>query len=106
MSIRCPICAAPNQATARFCLDCGEPLDAERLAASLGADAERPARSRAWWRGREAPMGAILLVVLIALAGLMTWQGTRDRQEAAYRRGLADVAAHRWEAAIRDLWVA
>jgi hypothetical protein len=106
MTFRCPNCNGRNQANARFCLDCGEPLDAERLVPAPPAGTERLVSAPAWFHSRETWLGAGLLGLLIALAVFSAWQGAHSRQEAAYRQGLTDLAAHNWQAALTELWVA
>ncbi len=105
MSYRCLHCNAPARPDARFCLDCGEPLDATTRVAE-------PAHApRRWWAWRgprsvEALIGAILIVSLVAFAVYSSWQDAHDHQDAIYQRALADLAAHQWAAAIGDLRIA
>ena len=103
MNYRCLHCNAPNRPDARFCLGCGEPLDAATLLAGPDSGAPRPGWGWSGPRSVEALIGAILVIGLVILVVAGAWQDAHDHQEAIYRRALADLAAHQWDAAIREL---
>lgn len=104
--MRCPFCAAPNRAGARFCIECGEPLDAATLAAPSAARRSLPPDppGPAWRRSprlREVVLGvAVLVLVLLFDRWNGAQQAARDQQAAAYRRGIAALGAQHWADAV------
>ena len=100
MPVLCPTCGARNQAGARFCLDCGDPLDA------VAGRAEREARPGRRLILRPAVLGALAIPVLIALALASAWGGAHDRQQNAYARARADAVAHHWDSAVSNFRIA
>ena len=88
----CSTCGAANVGYATFCLECGEPLEAAgpRAAPAARAAGRQPAR-------REIVLGAILLLVVLAVALGDWWH--REAQEQSYRDGDRAVARREWERA-------
>ena len=105
MPDRCPNCNASNRPDARFCLECGEPLDPQQAAIGEVPAGRAPDRPR-WWDERRGLLGALLSVLLVVAIGYSTWQGGRDRQSAAYERGLTEQAAHHWPEAVAAFRIA
>jgi len=93
--LRCPACAAPNSARAKFCAVCGAPLDGASQV-SLVADTARAAPappSRKGGGGKVAAIvvGGIVLVIVAAVLVLVLWTRTEP----------VTVTGHTWQREVK-----
>jgi hypothetical protein len=99
--MKCPFCRARNMDGARFCIECGEPLDALQD----GDEWARDDAGEAAWSWREKRLELILgVALLLAVVGFaLNNYVTQEAQAGRYRAGLNALDRGDLEAALSEL---